>query len=330
MFPPHSWTGLLLDQVRAPAAALIVACGLSSSPLNDMSSFMASTVSYDCHLSFNPLVVYVYLLPLQPSSAHLFNLTATLLNHFSFSLLSHRPQLIEYYVLQAHHSNAMAALSVPQQGQPQTTKTLTNQTSMSSLRRNNIEHTDNLVPLGRSRRNSALDVSITPLPSNAPSAGAPQSAAARAGLVPQPDGLVQAADESNAVNSSMSPMGTEPLTEAGIHAGKTTLYIGKRQKPVHIPTDMLKEKSPYFKRMLSDGADVQASTPRITFEDLDEFGMGLFMHWLQSQGQLHGPHDFHSLAHYLSLYVVARKFEVEPLENQGTTSHPVTLLHTTS
>jgi hypothetical protein len=46
-------------------------------------------------------------------------------------------------------------------------------------------------------------------------------------------------------------------------------------------------------------------------------GMGLFQHWLMSGGKLHGPHDFHSFAHYLSLYVLAKKFQIETLENQG-------------
>jgi hypothetical protein len=46
--------------------------------------------------------------------------------------------------------------------------------------------------------------------------------------------------------------------------------------------------------------------------------MALFKQWLEHDHQLAGPHDFHSLQHYLSLYVLARKFEIEHLENQGT------------
>jgi hypothetical protein len=45
--------------------------------------------------------------------------------------------------------------------------------------------------------------------------------------------------------------------------------------------------------------------------------MALFKHWLEHDHKLAGPHDFHSLQHYLSLYVLARKFEIEDLENQG-------------
>ena len=54
------------------------------------------------------------------------------------------------------------------------------------------------------------------------------------------------------------------------------------------------------------------------FDDLDEFSMTLFEHWLAAEKPLAGPHDFHSLAHYLSLYVLATKFQIESLENTGT------------
>ena len=88
----------------------------------------------------------------------------------------------------------------------------------------------------------------------------------------------------------------------------TEIRVGKDKKAFHVPASLLKEKSPYFR----DGKVDQAS-----FDDLDEFSMALFMHWLESDGKLYGPHDFHSLAHYLSLYVLAKKFQIEGLENQG-------------
>lgn len=36
-----------------------------------------------------------------------------------------------------------------------------------------------------------------------------------------------------------------------------------------------------------------------------------------SHGKLHGPHDFHSLGHYLNLYAIANKLEIEGLQNQS-------------
>ncbi|KAK3054774.1 hypothetical protein LTR09_004503 [Extremus antarcticus] len=205
----------------------------------------------------------------------------------------------------------MSSLSVPQQGQPQ----LRSSGSQSSLRRNTIEHTDDLAPMSRSRHNSASSAGNAPFPSSAPSAGAPQSAAARAGLVPLPEGPIQSTAENYALTAPVDWQESDQLTSAGAHAGKTTLYIGRNKKPIHVCTEKLKEKSPYFQHLLGDN-NPHPSAEQTTFDDLDEFGMGLFMLWLKMNVQLHGPHDFHSLAHYLSLYVVACKFEIEELENQ--------------
>lgn len=44
--------------------------------------------------------------------------------------------------------------------------------------------------------------------------------------------------------------------------------------------------------------------------------MALFTLWLHDEHALHGPHDFHGLNYYLCLYVLARKFEIEQLQNQ--------------
>lgn len=87
----------------------------------------------------------------------------------------------------------------------------------------------------------------------------------------------------------------------------TEIRVGKDKKAFHVPASLLKEKSPFFR---------DAKIENTSFDDLDEFSMALFMHWLESDGKLFGPHDFHSLAHYLSLYVLAKKFRIESLENQ--------------
>jgi hypothetical protein len=92
--------------------------------------------------------------------------------------------------------------------------------------------------------------------------------------------------------------------------------VGKNKKPFHVHTSALVDKSPYFKRTLESDPS-KATVEQTSFENIDEFAMALFLHWLQAQGRLQGPHDFHSLAHYLSLYVLAKEFEIEGLENQG-------------
>lgn len=250
----------------------------------------------------------------------------------------------------------MSSLSVPQR---QTSgKSINRSSSASSLR---IEHDDDLVPLSRSRRNSDSNAAATPTanvsstgnaptpaapaaatPSTAaapsttlspsaaaaPSAGAPGSAAAQAGLVPLPQWPMQSQAENSALTAPVDWKESDHLQATEPHSEMTCLYIGKNKKPCHVRTALLTEQSPYLKKLLTEdtGHDGKiTSTEQTTFEDLDEFAMSLFMHWNTANGHLNGPHDFHSLAHYLGLYVLARKFEIESLENQGRSS-PVPLL----
>ena len=51
------------------------------------------------------------------------------------------------------------------------------------------------------------------------------------------------------------------------------------------------------------------------FPDLDEFAFALFVRWLYG-GTLHGPTDFHSMNHYVCLYCLANRFQVEELKNR--------------
>jgi len=92
------------------------------------------------------------------------------------------------------------------------------------------------------------------------------------------------------------------------------MYAGKSRKAFSTHKHQLTSKSPYFKRWLADGHMPEQS--ELTFEDLDEYAAALFVRWLYG-GELHGPQDFHSFQHYLSLYVLAQRFEVEALSNNG-------------
>lgn len=74
------------------------------------------------------------------------------------------------------------------------------------------------------------------------------------------------------------------------------------------------DKSPYFQKLLSETPEPMAG--QTTFEDADETAMAMFAAWLHGN-RLHGPKDFHSTGHYLALWVLARKFECERLENEG-------------
>lgn len=46
----------------------------------------------------------------------------------------------------------------------------------------------------------------------------------------------------------------------------------------------------------------------------------LYKHWTEDHESLGGPHDFHSLQHYLDLYVLAKKNDNEELQNKGALS----------
>lgn len=107
--------------------------------------------------------------------------------------------------------------------------------------------------------------------------------------------------------------------------------MGTGLRIFHVPTNLLTAKSPYFVNLakLNDGTSHPVvdlgvhhhpvSNPLagpLSYPELDEFAMALFTRWLHNENALHGPHDFQSLHHYLSLYILARKFEVEQLQNQ--------------
>lgn len=77
---------------------------------------------------------------------------------------------------------------------------------------------------------------------------------------------------------------------------------------------MLTTKIPLFKKLLSTTPN---PTPeQLTFDDLNEFAAALLIRWLYG-GKLHGPSDFHSLQHYLCLYVMGQKWDSEALCNDS-------------
>jgi hypothetical protein len=99
-----------------------------------------------------------------------------------------------------------------------------------------------------------------------------------------------------------------------------TLYVGKSNKAFDFASTQLAAISPYFCKGLAEqqGHDGMLRSPESeTFPDLDELAMALFSQWLANGPKLAGPDDFHSLHHYLGLYVLARKFEIEVLQNDG-------------
>jgi len=98
------------------------------------------------------------------------------------------------------------------------------------------------------------------------------------------------------------------------------LRAGLSQKSFFVSTELLKAKSLYFADLASEAAGdpkrVNVANLSIPFgwSDLDEFAMALFVRWIYG-GPLAGPSDFHSMNHYLCLYVLAMKFDIEELKN---------------
>ncbi|KAK8219009.1 hypothetical protein IWZ01DRAFT_406624, partial [Phyllosticta capitalensis] len=72
-------------------------------------------------------------------------------------------------------------------------------------------------------------------------------------------------------------------------------------------------RSPYFRSLLANPSSSTPS-PKASFPDLDEFAFALFVRWLYGAA-LHGPSDYASMQHYLCLYVLARRFRIERLQN---------------
>lgn len=113
-----------------------------------------------------------------------------------------------------------------------------------------------------------------------------------------------------------------------IPADHTLIRAGQALKPFTIQTSLLMAASPFFAEpgssgtmlrqedlLLSGPADQRHVSAPIAFPDTDEFAFPIFRDWIHGK-QLMGPSDFHSMTHYLSLYILAIRFEIEALQNQ--------------
>jgi hypothetical protein len=99
-----------------------------------------------------------------------------------------------------------------------------------------------------------------------------------------------------------------------------TLWVGKSHRPFELAFNQLIAASPYFRKALAEqqGHEGSFRSPESdTFPEIDESAMEIFSQWLSRGAKLSGPHDFHSLHHYIALYVLAHKFEIEVLQNEG-------------
>ncbi|KAJ9641071.1 hypothetical protein H2201_008006 [Coniosporium apollinis] len=117
-----------------------------------------------------------------------------------------------------------------------------------------------------------------------------------------------------AVQHVIAPPSTPPGTSTRAHEGPLTeLRAGQTAKVFKVHTETLKDRCPYFQPLLTNTP--RPSADLLTFPDLDEFAFGLFTRWLYGS-MLAGPSDFHSMQHYLCLYVLATRFAIERLKNE--------------
>jgi len=80
------------------------------------------------------------------------------------------------------------------------------------------------------------------------------------------------------------------------------------------------KQSPFFKKLLAETPEPVPE--QTTFETESEFAVALFAKYVAGGVHaLHGPTDFHSTQNYLELYVLARKWGGEELENRGQCFH---------
>ncbi|KAL1310704.1 hypothetical protein AAFC00_000962 [Neodothiora populina] len=121
-----------------------------------------------------------------------------------------------------------------------------------------------------------------------------------------PDGAVQK------LISSIHADNQEAKTPLLEDLPQTTFFVGPFKKPFKAHNYLLIKKVPLFRKLLS--SYVAPKQEQLTFETLDEFAAAIFIRWLYG-GKLHGPTDFHSMHHYLALYVLGFTWDVEDLCN---------------
>jgi hypothetical protein len=179
----------------------------------------------------------------------------------------------------------------------------TQQTASSPGPRRPIEHQDDLAALAKSSRSGTV--------ADQPTASRSKSVGQISTIVNQ--NLLVRANTQSATSNSL-------LHEPEYPARSVTLCVGKSHRPFELASNQLMTVSPYFRKALAEQQGHKGSfrSPEAdTFSDIEESAMILFSQWLGRGTKLTGPHDFRSLHHYIALFVLAHKFEIEVLQNEG-------------
>nr|POE54332.1 succinate dehydrogenase assembly factor 2, mitochondrial [Quercus suber] len=129
----------------------------------------------------------------------------------------------------------------------------------------------------------------------------------------------QGSGEQSSLLNQQPFLSTSAARSPGLVANpsRTVVYSGRAEKIFEFETATLVAKSVYWKNLLASPAAQDPTQLRFasTFREPEEISMALFYKWLYGE-KLGGPTDFHSTQHYLGLYVLARAWECEDLENE--------------
>jgi len=98
-------------------------------------------------------------------------------------------------------------------------------------------------------------------------------------------------------------------------ASVTQVRAGQTNKSFNVHTELLTSRSLYFAELFQRTAPEEPSPLELTFPDVDEFAFALFVRWLYG-AFLAGPSNFNGMQHYLCLYVLASRFNIERLKNE--------------
>ncbi|KAB8342947.1 hypothetical protein FH972_022543 [Carpinus fangiana] len=127
-------------------------------------------------------------------------------------------------------------------------------------------------------------------------------------------------------NEAQETSSTPGICRPKVFPDFTFNHAGYLNKSFALPTKLLMTASPFFR----SGAPVADSTsgkahpfafdqPFLLksppFPDIDKFTFPLLQEWLHGK-DLPGPNNWRSMTNYLSLYVLAMQFQIEPLKNK--------------
>lgn len=98
-------------------------------------------------------------------------------------------------------------------------------------------------------------------------------------------------------------------------ASVTQIRAGQTNKTFNVHTDLLTSRSSYFVELFERTSPDGPPPSDLAFPELDEFAFALFVRWLYG-AFLAGPSDFHTMQHYLCLYILASRFRIERLKNE--------------